>query len=86
MKKIFLIKKKSVIIYNKKKDKNILQVLLKNKIKILYQCKIGLCGICNVSLIKGFVSYLNNNNFFNLNNKVILSCISFPITNIYLNI
>ncbi|CAL4319693.1 class I ribonucleotide reductase maintenance protein YfaE [Buchnera aphidicola] len=73
--KVFYIKKKNSKI-------SLLQILLKEKVKLLYQCQEGYCGICRIKLKKGSIKYFKNDILAVKKKGYILPCCCKIISNI----
>jgi len=67
------------------KDKNILNTLERENIESHFHCRDGFCGACRCALKKGTVEYTQFPLAF-IGNNEILTCCSFPTSNIVIEI
>lgn len=68
------LKKSKIFIFTPKHYFSLLTLLEKNHIYIQNQCRIGICGVCKIDILKGKVKYICEPLAFFVPNKEILPC------------
>jgi ferredoxin len=73
-------------IVSKKNKSSLLNILLKNNIKINYQCRDGYCGTCKVILITGKIYYFPKSPLAMLQKNEIVSCCCIVLSDIQIKL